>query len=253
MALRCDHLHLRVPGRTLYRDLTLSIRPGELWAVLGRNGSGKTTLMHALAGLPPGDGAITLDDRALSVRGERERAREVGILLQHEDGLFWGSTAEYVRLGRFPHASAWTGFECPDEAAAERALQSTGLAALAGRRYETLSGGERQRARIAQLLAQAPRYLLLDEPLQHLDLRHQRNTLKLFRDLAREDRAVAMVLHDVLWPGRYCTHALLLYDDGEARAGLATQMLTRENLERLYGCPLAEITHAEGSDFVPKV
>ena len=95
---------------------------------------------------------------------------------------------------------------------------------------------------------------MLDEPPLHLDLKHQVGALGLFRRLARvEGRAIAMVLHDALWPGRFCTHALLVHEEGNALAGPAGEVLTRGNLERLYGCSLDEIAHGEGRYFVPNV
>lgn len=253
--LRCENLTLSVPGRVLCRGISCALEGGQLWAVLGRNGSGKTTLVHTLAGLQPAAaGTISLNGDALVARASRQRARDIGVLLQLEDTEFWGSVLDYVLLGRFPHARSWFGWRREDEASALAALETVELAAFAQRRFATLSGGERQRARIAQMLAQEPRVLLLDEPLQHLDLKHQVQALGLFRRLAREEgRAIAMVLHDALWPGRFCTHALLMYDGDDALAGPAREVLTRGNLERLYGCGLDEVAHDEGGYFVPHV
>lgn len=253
--LRCENLTLAVPGRVLCREISFALDTGQLWAVLGKNGSGKTTLIHALAGLQRDSrGAVKVNGAALSSFTERQRAREIGVLLQQEDMDFWGSVLEYVLLGRFPHPRSWFGWRREDEASALAALATVELAQLGERGYVTLSGGERQRARIAQVLAQAPRIFLLDEPLQHLDLKHQVRTLALFRRLACDEaHGVAMVLHDALWPVRFCTHALLIYDDGRALAGAAREVLTRENLERLYGCGLAELAQGEGRYFMPNV
>lgn len=253
--LSCDAITLSVPGRVLCRDMTFSIEPGQLWAILGANGSGKTTLIHALGGLGPCErGTVLLNGETLASGDSRRRAREIGVLLQQEDAVFWGSVLEYVLLGRFPHAQSWLGWSSEDEQAARAALAEVGLAEFALRRYTTLSGGERQRARIAQILAQAPRLFLLDEPLQHLDLRHQSAVLTLFRRLAREQgRAVMMVLHDTLWPGRFCTHALLIHDDGTVRAGAAPEVLDRGSLEQLYGCRLQEFAQGAGRYFLPDV
>jgi iron complex transport system ATP-binding protein len=253
--LQCDGVMLSVPGRVLCRNLTLTVEPGQLWAVLGVNGSGKTTLLHALSGLARcGGGTVRLNGCALDAGDSRQRASEIGVLLQQEDANFWGSVLEYVLLGRFPHSASWFGWSSEDESAASAALDEVGLAALAQRRYETLSGGERQRARIAQILAQAPLLYLLDEPLQHLDLRHQTAALTLFRRLVLErGKAVMMVLHDTLWPGRFCSHALLIHDDGTARAGPAREVLDRGSLERLYGCRLQEFTQGAGRYFLPDV
>ncbi len=251
--LACSGLTLAVPGRVLARAIGFEVRGGEIWAVLGANGSGKTTLVHALAGLAPAPaGTVTLDGAPLASCGSAERAASIGVLLQQEEADYWGSALDYVLLGRFPRARSWFGWSAGDEAAARAALAAVGLDAFAARGYRTLSGGERQRARIAQLLAQEPRALLLDEPLQHLDLRHQVAVLRLVSGLAREHgRAVVMVLHDALWPARFCSHALLLYGDGAVEAGAAADLLGRERLERLYGCPLREIESDGRKFFAP--
>ncbi|MBI3068384.1 MAG: ABC transporter ATP-binding protein, partial [Betaproteobacteria bacterium] len=116
------------------------------------------------------------------------------------------------------------------------------------------SGGERQRARLAQTLAQDPQLYLLDEPLQHLDLRHQLQALTLFERRARgSNRAVMMVLHDLLWPARYCSHALLIHDGGEVVTGAAHEVLTADNLKRLYGCALRAVDDGAGRVFLPVI
>jgi iron complex transport system ATP-binding protein len=253
--LRCEDLVLAVPGRVLARGLAFEARRGELWAVLGANGSGKTTLVHALAGLSPAAGGRVLVDGApLEARGGRERARLVGVLLQHEEAAFYGTALEYALLGRFPHAPVLAGWRAEDEQAARAALAALGLEPVAARAVATLSGGERQRVRLAQLVAQDPELLLLDEPLQHLDLRHQRAVLELLRALARERaRCVVAVLHDALWAARFCSHALLVYEGGEIEHGPAGQVLTRGRLERLYGCPLREVDGGGQPAFVPVI
>ncbi|MDP2238921.1 MAG: ABC transporter ATP-binding protein [Burkholderiales bacterium] len=253
--LSTNAITLSVPGRVLCCDLSFTVAPGQIWAILGANGSGKTTLIHALSGLGPCErGTVLLNGEPLASGNSRQRAREIGVLLQQEDAVFWGSVLEYVLLGRFPHARSWLGWSSEDEQAASAAIDEVGLAGFASRRYTTLSGGERQRARIAQILAQAPRLFLLDEPLQHLDLRHQSAVLNLFQRLARDQgRAVMMVLHDTLWPGRFCTHALLIHDDGTVRAGAASEVLDRDSLERLYGCRLQEFAQGAGRYFLPDV
>ncbi len=230
--LSAENLILSVPGKVLYSGLSLSVHPGECWAILGCNGSGKTTLLHALSGLaPPLGGNVALDEKNFAGYPRRELARAIGVLLQDEAQGFWGTVLEYALLGRYPHGDE-------DGGAALAALRRSGMEAFAPRRLATLSGGERQRVRIAQLLAQAPRLYCLDEPLQHLDLRHQAGMMALFRELAQEDgSAVVMVLHEPWWAVRYCSHALLLFGDGQTLGGAVQTVLNGENLEKLYGCP----------------
>ncbi|MEQ1773489.1 MAG: ABC transporter ATP-binding protein [Burkholderiales bacterium] len=254
-ALACKGVTLTVEGRTLCRDLEFSVRPGEVWGVLGPNGSGKTTLLNTLAGLvAPAAGSLTMDDQTLTEMNAIARARAVGVLPQHEESEFWGTALEYVSLGCFPNASAWLGWQRDDEVVAQAALARVEMAGFAARRFATLSGGERQRVRLAQLLAQGPRYLLLDEPLQHLDLRYQMQLLTLAAELAQNKRCgVVMVLHDVLWPTRVCTHALLLDGAGGARAGTASDVLTQKNLEALFGCALQPAGDKAAAGFVPAI
>ena len=259
MTLSCNGVTLSVAGRILCRDLEFTVKPGEVWGVLGPNGSGKTTLINTLAGLAaPAAGSVTIDNQPLAATNLIARARAIGVLPQHEASEFWGTALDYVMLGRFPHAPAWLGWQHDDETVAQVALNGVGLAAFAGRRYATLSGGERQRVRVAQLLAQAPRFLLLDEPMQHLDIRHQIQLLDLLAARARGDefgaaRSVILVLHDVLWPSRACTHALLLDGAGGVRAGAASEVLTQKNLETLFGCALQPAGDKSRAGFVPAI
>lgn len=240
MKLSADELTLGFPGRVLCRGLSFAIAPGQCWAVLGNNGSGKTTLMHVLAGIrDPLAGTVRADGSALARLGAAARAQRIGLLLQEEPTQLWGSVLDYVALGRYPHRRSLLGRDPDAERLARGKLERMGLAALAGRSLATLSGGERQRARLALVLTQDPVVYLLDEPLQHLDLRHQLQTLDCFTALAQTaGRAVVMVLHDPSIARRCCDHAILLYDAESPLAGPAERVLTSDNLERLYGVPL---------------
>jgi iron complex transport system ATP-binding protein len=237
--LSADALTLGFPGRTLCSGLSLAVAPGQCWAVLGNNGSGKTTLMHVLAGIrSPLAGTVRADDAPLARLGAAVRAQRIGLLLQEEPSEFWGSVLDYVALGRYPHRRSLLGRDAEAERLARGHLDRMDLGALAGRSLATLSGGERQRARIALVLTQDPALYLLDEPLQHLDLRHQLRALDCFTALARTGRAVVMVLHDPGIARRCCDHAVLLYDGESPLAGPAERVLTSDHLERLYGVPL---------------
>lgn len=245
--LATAQLTLGYPGRTLCRELDMTIRPGECWGILGQNGSGKSTLLHALAGLTvPLSGSVLLDARPLTQWPRRALARRMGLLLQEEEGGYWGTVREFVTLGRYPHGDE-------DGEAIAAALHDMQLEQLAARTLASLSGGERQRARIAQLLAQAPDICCLDEPLLHLDLRHQAEVMGLFRQLAQDaGKALLMVLHEPHWASRFCDHVLLLYGDGSSASGAAAELLTRERLEDVYQCGLDEVHTHQQTIFLPK-
>ena len=149
---------------------------------------------------------------------------------------------------RTPNAALWVNAE-------NRIVGATNadLAALAAQSYGTLSGGERQRARLAQLWAQGPRIMLLDEPLLHLDLRHQLQTLQLLRNATREAGvAAALVLHDLAYAGR-CDRILMLHGDGRYAAGNAEDLLQAERLAELYGCSVRAFGAGADTHFVPVI
>lgn len=254
--LEARNLTLQYPGKVLCRNLDLTISPGECWAILGQNGAGKTTLIHALGGLSQtkhsGDSAVLLGGKPTRDWSRRELARNLGILLQEEPGEFWGDVYEYVLLGRYPHAGHSFGWQAIGDEAADRAIARMDLGSVSDRSFVTLSGGERQRARLALLLAQSPQCYLLDEPLQHLDLRHQLAVMTLLTELARKGRSLVMVLHDIGWASQFCDHVLMLFDNGHTLAGKTQELLNRHNLEALYQCDIMELTAGPVRHFIPE-
>lgn len=244
--LSARNLRLRVPGRTLVEGLDLDALAASCCAVLGRNGSGKSSLLLALAGLSrPDAGEVRYAGRAL------RRGHDVALLLQDEAESFWGSTLDYVALGRLAQVKPLGGIGEEARELARAALRDMDLADHAEQAYRSLSGGERQRARIAQTLVQDAPVLLLDEPLTHLDLGHQLLVMERLAALARAGRAVVLSLHEPMWAASYCDNALLLYDAGRFRHGATPEVLTLENLEALYGCRLESLVAGDRALFIP--
>jgi iron complex transport system ATP-binding protein len=235
-------LHVTIAGKIICRDLELSVRRGECWALLGRNGAGKTTLLHTLAGLrPAAAGSIDVVGRPLSEWTGRELACKRALLTQDDYDAFPASVLETALIGRHPHLSRWRWETAHDYAIARAALAAVSIAEEEARDVRTLSGGERRRVALAALLAQEPELFLLDEPASHLDLAHQLHLLDRLTAIAREERkALIMVLHDVNLAVRYCDHVLLL-DRGSALAGAAAELLTAERLTALYGVALRSL------------
>ena len=238
--LQAQNLSLTVTGKPLCTDLSVTMRGGECWAILGQNGSGKTMLLHALSGLTkPEQGEVLLHGTPLKAFSRHAVAQQIGVLLQEEDSAPFGTVREYVSMGRFPHGVGKGGQHAEDVKITDAAITRMALQELAQRQTRSLSGGERQRARIAMLLAQSPQVCCLDEPLLHLDVRYQIATMQCLRDLAlNQQKIVLMVLHDPAWASRYCDHVILLYDEKNIVAGASRDLLNRPALEKLYQCSL---------------
>jgi iron complex transport system ATP-binding protein len=245
---------VEVGTRTLVRELSFEIAPGEFVAILGRNGSGKTLTLHTLAGLrPPSGGTVLMEGLPLARMGRRAVARQAGFLAQDLEDGFVTTVLESVLIGRHPHLSLWEWESDEDEQAANRALSAVDMSTLSGRMTDTLSGGERRRVAIASLLAQDPAVYLLDEPTNHLDPHHQVAVLTLFRKIADTGRAVIATLHDPTLAARFADRALLLSGDGSWSAGPVARELTAAKLSELYVTPVLEIQHPGGHRvFVPE-
>lgn len=249
--LECSQLTVQVGDRSLVSNLDLQVSRGSFTCVLGCNGSGKTTTLHTLAGVRPhGVGTIAVEGRALQAWSRRALARHVGLLTQDSEDPFPSTVLESVLVGRHPHIGFWEWESEVDRRIARDALRAVGLEDFESRDVTTLSGGERRRVGIASMLTQDPDLALLDEPTNHLDPHHQIEVLRLFRARADRGHAVVATLHDAGLAARFADQALLLFGNGEWACGSVEQALTAENLSRLYGMAMRELSWEGGRTFV---
>lgn len=240
--LEAQDISFGVGERSLCDALSLQIATGECWGVLGPNGCGKTTLLHTLAGLHPlHGGMITVNREPLKQLRRREIARQLGLLLQESHDPFPATVMETAMSGRHPYIEGWRGESLDDRQLALSALERMQLQTLARRQVQTLSGGERRRLAFATLLTQAPPLMLLDEPLNHLDLRHQQLLLQCIGELTDSGHGVMMVLHEPNQALHSCDRVLLLYGNGKWALGASHELLTAERLADLYGCRIEEL------------
>jgi zinc/manganese transport system ATP-binding protein len=236
-----------VGGRTIWSNVDASVGSGEFVAVLGPNGVGKSTLLKAILGLVPlASGSVRLLGRPPG-----EANHEIGYLPQRRsfDASLRVRGLDVVRLGL--DGDRW-GIPLPgrrSRAAAARVaelVELVGAGAYAHRPIGQLSGGEQQRLLIAQALARRPRLLLLDEPLDSLDLPNQAGVAALISGIARaEDVAVMIVAHDVNPILPYLDRVIYL-GRGGAASGTPEQVITSGTLTRLYGTPVEVLSTSDG-------
>jgi len=241
--IHSSQLKVKIGNTLVCRDLTIECKAGEVWGVLGRNGKGKTTLLHTLAGLRPAiSGEIFIQQNSIHQLTRRQIAQQLGVLLQHHEDSFPCSVIETVISGRHPHINHWQWESRNDWDIAHKALQSVQLSHLAQRPVNQLSGGERQRVAIATLITQNPQIMLLDEPNSHLDLKYQIMILDyLFKLTKSAQKTILMTLHDINLAARYCDKLILLMGDGEVQVGEANELLSEDNLQKLYDYPVTRI------------
>lgn len=234
--LRYDGICFAYRGAGLFEGFDLEIDEGEMTAVLGPNGSGKTTLVKLAVGrLKPSRGTVHLDGGRLLDLPARQRARIVSVVPQESHLAFDFTVREVVLMGRAPHLGLFgLDTECDREVSRE-AMERTEVDHLAERSFHSLSGGERQRVIVARALAQQPRLLLLDEPTAFLDLKHRLAVYDLLTRLNRERGiTVVVVSHDINLAARHCRRLVLLRRGAMAADGSPDEVLTPENIRRVY-------------------
>ncbi|UCM91548.1 ABC transporter ATP-binding protein [Streptomyces marincola] len=240
LAIEFDAVSWATGGRTILREVTARVEPGETVGLIGPNGSGKSTLLRCAAGLrTPSAGAVRYGGQDIAGWSARRIARHVGFVEQAAEAGSDLRVAEVVALGRTPFRDRWRGLSPADHAIVDAALARMDLSGLRSRAWRTLSGGERQRAHLARALAQRPWALLLDEPTNHLDIRHQLDLLDL---LAATDRTVLVALHDLSLAARFCDRLLLLHGGRLAAIGTPREVLTPQRLRDVFGVA-ADIGH----------
>ncbi|MGY1439385.1 heme ABC transporter ATP-binding protein [Streptomyces reniochalinae] len=233
---------VRLGGRQVLEGVDLSLRAGEVLALVGPNGAGKSTLLAALAGdTPLTSGSLCLAGRPVGQWTPRELAVRRAVLPQAATLAFPFTAEEVVRMGRAPWAGTFE--EDEDDEAVGAAMADTQVGGFAARPFSDLSGGERARVALARVLAQRAPLTLLDEPTAALDLRHQELVLALCRSRAARADAVAIVLHDLNLAAAYA-HRVALLDAGHlVTTGPPATVLTPEMLTRVYRHPVEVHPH----------
>jgi zinc/manganese transport system ATP-binding protein len=241
--MQLQHARVQVAGRVVWSDVSVTVREGEFTAVLGPNGSGKTTLLRVLLGQLP---LIAGEARILG-RPPGAANGQIGYLPQrrHFDSAVRIRGIDLVRLGL--DGARW-GFPLrrTGQDQVQRAISLVGASGYATRSIGRLSGGEQQRLLIAQALVSRPRLLLLDEPLDSLDLPNQTAVAALLARISREQGVtVLLVAHDAN-PLLPYLDRVVYFGAGRAAEGAPREVITPVTLSRLYGVPVDVLESSDG-------
>ena len=235
--LQGENISVQYGAQTAVHQVSFTLQPGQWLMLAGPNGAGKSTLIRAIAQTIPYTGRITLDGNDLRSLRPAERAKQIAVLSQHHSAQYGYTVEEIVQLGRYAHRKGFLSSK-PDgeDPCVDDALSLTGLTEYRRRSVLTLSGGELQRVFLAQVFAQNPKVLLLDEPANHLDLPYQQHIFSLLSQwLQTSGRAVLSVVHDLSLAKKYGTHALLMHQGNCVAYGETDAVLTASNLQAVYG------------------
>jgi len=242
--INVSNISYSIGNKNLLNQVSFSVEPGKFVAIVGANGAGKSTLLNVISGIENNYvGEVTYLNRAVCEIEKSQLSKLRAFLPQQTHLTFDFTVYQVVEMGRY-----WVNDKLNaqfSEKAIQYALEITGLLELKNRLYTKLSGGEKQRVQIARVLAQvynepfSNKILLLDEPLNNLDLKHQHQIMELCKKLAQNGNIVISVIHDLNTAAQFCDEILLLSAGKLISQGPPKQVFNQAILTEAYQFPVS--------------
>lgn len=250
--IQLERASLELMGKEILQEIDLTIKAGQLTVVIGPNGAGKSTLLKLISGdYQPVSGAVFLDSINLKDWSVGDLAMRRAVMPQSGDIAFPFTVLEVVRMGSM-------AYRCNRQLANERALMALSrvdMASFAERSFQELSGGEQQRVQLARTLCQVwspvnggtANFLLLDEPISNLDIRHQIGILQLAKQYTLDGGGCLAVLHDLNIAAMFADRLLVMKAGRLVKDGPPEETLSNELMLEIFGVPLKVSSLPQGS------
>ena len=237
MSLLSGHnIDYRIEAIRILEDIDIQVEAGELVGLIGPNGAGKSSLLRLLTGVEAcSEGEVRFEDKPLALMPAMQRAQRMGYLVQGAMAHWPFSVEKVIELGRIPYQKWWQQASGEDRQKVEAAMAKTETLAFRNRIVTTLSGGEQTLVMLARIFATEPELIFADEPVAALDPYHQLHVMEILRNHAAANRAAIVVLHDLSLAARFCDRLYLLNHGKLDCSGSVSNVLTRENIARVYG------------------
>ncbi len=245
--IKINQLSHQIGNQQILHDITLSLPTSQIIALIGPNGAGKSTLFSVMARLQPsqtGSVSFEVNNEARDIVDCDARTLSTTVAMLSQDNHVQGRLRvhELLMFGRYPYHQGRPTLD--DQQKVDEIIERFELQELANRFLSTLSGGQRQRVLIAMIVCQDTPYLLLDEPLNNLDMYHAGRLMRELRSLSHvEQKTVVIVLHDINQAAQFADTVVTM-KDGQVRAvGAPSEVLTRETMKDLYNVEVTVLTH----------
>lgn len=215
-------------------NVSLEIEKGTITSFIGPNGAGKSTVLSMISRIMKSDyGEILIEGKNVEEYNSSELAKKISILKQTNNMNIRLTIREIVSFGRFPYTQGRLNEE--DIKYIDEALKYMELTDIQDKYIDELSGGQRQRAFIAMVIAQNTEYILLDEPLNNLDMKHSVSMMKVLRKLADElNKTIVIVLHDINFASVYSDNIVILKEGKVVKNDKTREIIHKEILEDVY-------------------
>lgn len=243
------NIHHKIGNTTILNNINLTIPNGGITALIGANGAGKSTLLSLIARLKDiQEGEIHLNNLNIAKTPSQKVAKQLAILTQDNVIHSRITVKDLLMFGRYPHHQGRITQQ--DHNIVEEALERFDLVNFSHRFLNELSGGQRQRALIAMTFCQQTNYILLDEPLNNLDMFHARELMKLLRQLTDElALTIVMVVHDINIAAAYADTIVAMKNGTIEKIGSPQQIITNENLKAVFNLD-ADVVEYQGKPLV---
>lgn len=220
--------------QTVVHPTTLMIKKGMITSFIGPNGAGKSTLLSIISRLIGMDaGKVLIDGKEISAYKSNDLAKKISILKQSNQINIRLTVRELVSFGRFPYSQGRLSKE--DWAYVDEAIDYMKLREIEHKHLDQLSGGQCQRAFIAMVIAQDTDYILLDEPLNNLDMKHSVEIMKLLKDLVENrGKTIVIVIHDINFASVYSDRIAALKNGRIVKEGPAEDIIQTPVLKDIY-------------------
>lgn len=232
--VKVERLSKSYHDKKVIDNVSLSIEKGTITSFIGPNGAGKSTLMSMITRLIAQDeGIIEIDGKDIDKVKNNDLAKKISILKQSNSIQLKLTVRELVSFGRFPYSKG--RLKQDDWEMVDQAIRYMELENIQDKYLDELSGGQRQRAHIAMVIAQDTEYIMLDEPLNNLDMRHSVQIMKILRKLVDElEKTVVIVIHDINFASCYSDHIVALKDGKIVKQGRSCDVIDRCVLKEIY-------------------
>jgi len=232
--LELKNVNLMLNEKPILKDINFLVENNKITALIGANGAGKTSIFNCIARfLLKYEGSILIDGEDIKTIKHKEYAKLISTLKQSSQINLRITIYELVCFGRFPHCGG--RLKDIDKEKVLSAIEYVGLSEIKNKYLDELSGGERQRAYIAMIIAQDTKYILLDEPLNNLDMKYSVEFMILLNRLVKElNKTILIVLHDINMAASYCDYMIALKDGNIHYQGSPDEMLNKKILDEVF-------------------
>ena len=249
MAIKIQDVSYNYGHEDVIKKINLDFVPGQLVSLVGPNGAGKTTLLKLISGvLEPASGQIHIYDQLSENLSRKERALLISLVPQNPNLPLEMGITDFIMLGRNPHLKLLQWESAADFKIAQESIDLTEIDHLIQRKLGEVSGGERQRIMLALAMTQRSPIMLLDEPTSNLDISHQTKVMsliKIIHDQKSNDGATILAIHDLNIAAQFSDRVILFSEGIVAVDGTPEEVLTKNNIEAIYGSEVSIIPHPE--------